>query len=108
MNVPNWYSLTLLALAAFRTWRLLAVDDILNVPRRYVTRLPKGWKEGDPVPANYNYALPAFIACPWCLGFWLSLAWWGLWQAWPHGTLVAASVAAVSALVPLADRLTSD
>jgi hypothetical protein len=100
--------LLLLALAAFRTWRLLAEDDLLDRPRRYVTRLGSGWeKDGDPVPAGYRIGLGKFVACPWCLGFWLALAWWAAWQAWPHATEVAAVPLALSALVPVVERLTS-
>lgn len=105
MNIPNWYTLLLLALASFRVWFLFAKDDILNSPRRYVTRLGSKWKEGDPAPKGYRATLGEFIDCPWCLGFWTSMAWWGLWQAWPHGTLIAAVPFAISALVPAASKL---
>lgn len=106
MNVPNWWAAILLGLAAWRTWKLLAEDDILNKPRRYVTRMgPKWKKEGDPLPKAYRDGLAEFLKCPYCLGFWTALGWWGLWQAWPHGTLVAAGAVAVTALVPLVNRL---
>lgn len=109
MNVPDWYELVLLAAAAFRSWRLLAEDDILDRPRRYVTGLGGKWqKEGDPLPDGYRIGLGSFIVCAWCLGAWLALAWWGAWQAWPHGTLVVAVPFVLSALVPLSERLTSD
>ena len=39
MSVPGWYELLLLSLAAWRVFHLLAEDDILDRPRRYVTRL---------------------------------------------------------------------
>ncbi len=55
--------------------------------------------EGDPVPAEYRVRLMQFVLCPWCFGFWIAAGWWGLWQAWPHGTLVAASVMAISAIL---------
>lgn len=106
MNIPNWYALVLLALAAFRVWKLAAEDDILDRPRRYVTRLGSGWKkEGDPLPDGYRYRLAAFISCEWCLGFYVALGWWGLWSAWPHGTLIAAAPLAISALLPLAAKI---
>lgn len=97
MSVPNWYQLLLLVLAAFRTWKLLADDDLLDGLRRHVTRL--GAYESGPFPPGYRKKLGDFISCPWCFGFWISLAWWGMWQWLPHGTLVVASVAAISALV---------
>ncbi len=81
----------LLALAAWRTWVLVSRDDIAERPRRYVTRVTRSWE---------------FFECPYCLGFWIGLAWWGAFQLWPHGTPIAASAVAVTALVPLVERLT--
>lgn len=106
MSVPDWYALVLLSLASFRTWRLLAEDDIMDRPRRYLTRLGD-WEEADedkpspPWPAGYRVQVAKFINCPWCLGFWISLAWWGMWEWLPHETLVVASAAAISAVVGL-------
>jgi hypothetical protein len=50
-----------LALAAWRTWHLIALDDITDRPRRYVT-------EG-------RDKLLEFVECPYCMGFWVALAW---------------------------------
>ena len=108
MDVPNWYSLALLGAATFRVWRLLAEDDLTDRARRYVTRLGTRWqKDGDPVPDGYRVGLMKFILCPWCSGAWLAAAWWGAWQAWPHGTLVVAALAALSLFPPLIERLSS-
>lgn len=108
MKVPDWYVFILLALAAYRTWRLLAEDDILDRPRNALLRLDPHWqKEGDYTGDGYRERLGTFLSCPWCLGFWLVLAWWGAWQAWPHGTTVVAVPMALSALVPLIERVTS-
>lgn len=54
----------ILALAAYRLWRLLALDTILDRPRTAITdraegRWWAGWAEA--------------IYCPWCLGFWCCL-----------------------------------
>jgi len=85
--VPSWYGLILLGLAAYRTWRLLAEDSILDKPRlRLYQRIRKE-------------SFVDFVSCPWCFGAWLVLAWWGAWQLWPHGTLVAAGPLALSAVV---------
>ena len=84
--IPSWYALILLTLAAYRTWRLLAEDTILDRPRSRLIR-----REG----------VSEFVSCPWCLGFWLAVVWWAAWWAWPHGVLVAAAPFAVSALVGL-------
>jgi hypothetical protein len=94
MDIPSWYELLLLALAAYRIWYLLGQDTILDRPRRSVT-----------TKSEYVETL---LECPYCAGFWVSLAVWGAWQAWPHGTLVVAGALAVAALVPLIERITSD
>jgi hypothetical protein len=106
MNVPQWYAVVLLTLASFRTWKLLADDDIMDRARRWVTRLGK-WDAG-PFPDDYRQKLAEFINCPWCFGFWISLAWWGAWQWLPHATLVAASVFAISAVVGLIARASAE
>lgn len=109
MSVPGWYVLLLLSLAAFRTWRLIAEDDILDRPRRYVTRLGDRWeKDGDPIPSDYRIGLGKFLACSWCLGFWVALAWWGAWQVAPLETEVVSVPLAIAALLPLLDKVTSD
>ena len=93
MSIPDWYILILLALASYRTWRLLAEDEILERPREW---LIGGRKR-----------LAEFVVCPWCLGFWVALGWWGAWQIWEFGTEVVAVPLALSALVPLIERVTS-
>lgn len=106
MSIPDWYQIALLALAAFRSWRLLAEDDILDRPRRYVTALGSEWrKEGDKLPANYRIKLMEFISCPYCLGAWIGLVWWGAFQFSEHVTLVVATPFAISALIVFANRL---
>lgn len=91
--VPDWWTVTLLALAAFRVFRLIGEDLILDGPRDRLTR-------------RLGEKSELFILCPWCLGFWLSVGWWLAWVAWPHWTLVAATPWAISAIVGLvASRL---
>lgn len=99
MTIPDWWVFTLLGLAAYRTWRIVAVDDITEWPRRWVLRLPRKWKHGDKIPEKYREKWALFFLCPWCAGFWISLAWWGAWQEWPHGTVVVAVPLAISAVV---------
>lgn len=96
MSVPQWYELILLALAAFRSWKLIGDDTILDTPRKW--SLKAAFKLGGPKAKDYWETL---IECPWCAGFWLSLLWWGAWQLWPHGSLVAAAPLAISAFVGL-------
>ncbi len=108
MKTPDWYSLVLLALASFRTWRLLAEDDITESLRRYVTRLPRRWKVGEIIPASYREGLAGFIECPWCLGFWCAVAWWGAWEISPHWATIAAVPLALGALVPFFSKVSSE
>ena len=94
MSVPDWWATLLLSLAAWRPWWLLSQDTILVRPRQRVM-------EGRP-------HVEQFIDCPYCSGFWLALAWFAAWQAWPHGSLVAASFAAIAAVVAIVGSLLSD
>ncbi len=83
--IPNWYSLVLLSLASYRVFRLLAEDTILD-------------------PLRDRFAKPEsktseFLACAYCFGAWISIAWWFAWVAWPHWSLVIAAPFAISAIV---------
>jgi hypothetical protein len=85
----------LLSLAAWRVFQLLAEDDLLEPPRRYVTsRVSDYWQD--------------FLSCAYCLGAWCALAWWLAWEIWPHGTLVVATPWALSAGVIGASKVLSD
>ena len=101
MKIPDWYSLVLLSLAAFRIWKLIGDDTILDRPR--AVSMLWVFKLGGPRAKDYWETL---IECPWCAGFWVSLAWWGAWQAWPHGIIVASVPLAISAVVGLIGQLT--
>lgn len=88
MNVPEWWPTVLLVLAAFRVTRLVGWDDLTAPWRLWVRR-------------RFGKGAETFVACPWCIGWWISVAWWGAWLLWPHATLVAATPWAISALVGL-------
>ena len=79
---PSPWAFALFALAAFRVWRLLAEDTLLD-PLRY--RLVRG-------------KLAEFVSCPYCLGAWVAVGWWAAWY-WlsSHWTLVVAVPFALSA-----------
>jgi uncharacterized protein DUF1360 len=94
-NIPNWWQFALLAGAAFRTWRLLAADAILDKPREWLTRRAKA------EAGKHREEVDIFLHCPWCLGFWVTLAWWGAWLIWPHATVLLAVPWAANALVGL-------
>lgn len=95
-HVPDWWQFVLLTLAAYRVWRLGAWD---KVTERWRFRLVRFNRLG------YRAGLAEFMQCPWCLGFWIVLAWWAAWLAWPHGTLVAAAPFALSTAVGTLGRL---
>ena len=108
MEVPDWWEFTLLALAAWRVFHLIGHDDILDKPRRYVTRLRADWeKEGDPTGKDYREKLGAFLECPYCLGFWIALIWWVAWLIFPTETVWLAVPWAISAGVVGAHRFLS-
>ena len=97
--IPGWWQFLLLALAAYRVWRLLAEDEILDGPRARLLGAA-GWRpdHGDP-PAGFRYGLSGFITCPWCLGFWITVAAWAAWRLAPGLTVEAAVPFALSATV---------
>lgn len=101
-DVPGVWAFLLLALAAFRVYRLIAEDTILDWPRRRLLRLGNEWmQEGDHVPDEFREKWSLFITCPWCLGFWLSVAAWLAWLWQPRWTLILATPFAISAVVAL-------
>lgn len=113
--IPEPYEFVLLALIAYRAWRLLAEDDILERPRRWLVRLPYEWEERDErgvaqkLPVEYKEKWALFITCPWCAGAWVSLAIYVIYLAtlgsWPDSgedAVVGAGVwFAISAAVGL-------
>lgn len=105
--IPSWYGFILLSLAAWRSWYLLAYDDILSRPRRYVTKVPRSWKEGDPAPRGSRYWLIDWLECPFCSGWWSAIIWYGTFLVWPHGTLIAAVFCALGAGVVAAHKFLS-
>jgi hypothetical protein len=103
-DIPDWWTLILLGLAAYRIQRLIAVDTLLDTPRLWLVGLGP-WKEGQPTPPTYRSRLADFLRCPWCLGFWVALAWWAAWQQWPREALVVAAPFALSTAVGLIAQL---
>lgn len=87
MTIPAWYALLLLTLAAYRSWRLAAVDEIGDNPRNWLLdRAP--W-------------LQKWLFCPWCAGAWFAVGWWAAFEIWPRWTLIVATPFAISLLVGL-------
>lgn len=102
MRVPDWYGLVLLTLAGFRLWRLVAVDVVTRKLREPILGMTE---ERHNRPAfswpGYRPKLAEFVHCPWCLGAWCCIGWWGAWLVWPRGTLVASVPFAISAICGL-------
>ncbi len=90
--IPDWWEFALLALAAFRVWKLLAEDVIFD---RFRERLLELF-ETNPARAS---AIFGFLACGWCLGFWVAVAWWLAWLVWSYGVLVFATPWALATIV---------
>lgn len=108
MEVPDWYELLLLGLASWRLFHLVAHDDILDRPRRYVTRLNGSWRqEGDATGEDYREGLANFLTCPFCAGAWVAGVVWALWLMFPTETLFASVPFVLSAVVVAAQRYMS-
>jgi hypothetical protein len=98
-GVPEPWAFALIVGAAYRLWRLAAADSILDGWRDRLVRAAK-----HNTPEEYREKVDIFLHCPWCLGFWITLAWFAAWWAWPHETLIAAAPLAASASVGLVQR----
>lgn len=123
--MPTWWEATLLALLAFRLTRLLGWDDLTVSFRHWLTGLSDDeysalaewvydvekaggdpweqayWTPGQRIPDPRRFYLAKMIHCPWCAGWWISLAVAAGWWLWPWGTIRAALPFALSALVGL-------
>ena len=85
MTAPSLPVLLILTFGSYRLWRLAALDSILNRPRdRVVATRPR---------------LDSFVACPWCLGFWIAAACTVAWWVWPAVTVAVLLPFAVSSAV---------
>jgi len=90
---PDPWSFLLLGLAAWRMWKLIASDLILERPVDSALRRLE--------PAARRTFWREFLACSYCSGTWLALIWWGAWMLWPTGTTIAAVPWALAAVVGL-------
>ena len=89
------WAFALLALAAWRTWKLIGDDVISERPRVWLLyKLRRGANE------RWDY-WAAFLGCSYCLGSWCALSWWASWMLWPDATELAATPLAISAVVGL-------
>lgn len=125
---PDALDFLLLGLAAFRLTRLAGWDDLTITPRRWLTGLGDddhhAWASAidelrqdgkdpwmPPMDTSASWSAPPvsrarfyvgkMIRCPWCAGWWVSLAVWLGWLAWPHAITSASIPLALSAVVGL-------
>lgn len=94
--LPSWWQFLILLMAVFRIFHLLCCDTILNRPREKLIR-----RAQHKVPGKYRKEVDIFIHCPWCLGWWISLAFAVCFEFWPHATLLFAFPWALSLAVAL-------
>jgi hypothetical protein len=100
--IPAPWQFVLLALAAYRAWRLIGIDDITAGLRDRV--IGRTLYETGSDPDAYRPTLDKLIGCPWCLGAWIALAVTAAWWAAPHWTLIVCVPFAVSAAVGLVSK----
>lgn len=101
MRVPHALELVILALAAWRTYRLLAFDVILQPLRERLIRRAEDDGYVYVGEGEYRPTLDKFVHCPYCLGFWLCVAWWVAYLVWPHGAVWLAVPWALSGVLAL-------
>ena len=73
MDSPGVLDVILLVGFTARLTRLVTVDDILEPVRVGILYR---------VPARVTSATASLLSCPFCIGFWLSLAVLASWVAW--------------------------
>ena len=72
-NVPGPWQFAIAVMAVHFAFYLLSESVLLQRPRDWLLhRLDSDEAQ-------------AFVECPWCLGWWLSLAAWTSWLVFPHG-----------------------
>ena len=123
--IPSPLVLLVLALAALRTWRLLALDTLpvlvwlrdravgyqAPVDRATSGRtLTEGritdWDDG--AASTARPLLAEWLQCPWCSGLWLAAGWYAAWAEEPRDTIYAACALAMSTVVGVIQSLLPD
>lgn len=76
-------------------WRVTALLSYERGPWDVALRLRErvGFEHDDDgrVVQYPDRNLPRLIACPWCLGVWVTPLIWGLWEVWPTAVMVVAA-----------------
>lgn len=118
--VPSWWTFVLLTLGAYRVYRIVARDTITE-PLRAAVSMPdatavtlddlegsrvlftRAWLDDRP-PHPLVVYVATLIRCPWCLGFYVSVAAWVAWDVAPSWTTFLAVPFAMSAVVGLLSK----
>jgi len=90
--IPHPWPALVITLGAYRLLRLLGWDTFPLAVRA------RAWVIGD------NKLLTEMFGCPFCLGFWVSLAVYLAWLWQPTGTLYAAAPFALSGAIGLISK----
>lgn len=99
------WPLLIVALGIYSITRLISIDSIIDRQRDwFYLRFPREGqtiKIGSPFPGRgrcqfivtgdqyyvtVGHKLGELVSCPWCMGFWVSLAVFGAFILWPVGT----------------------
>lgn len=93
------WQFVVVTLGAYRLWRIAARDTITEPVREAVTGYDDDEAPGltDAPRKTWRIYVSGLVRCPWCLGFWISLAVYGAWLLWPHATFYALTPFAISA-----------
>lgn len=114
IELLTFIQLLILSFGSYSITRLIVTDDfaLFSVPRNWIKKHfpPEDWAMDTKPPDRVQYRrvsngvyvvtkghwLGELISCPWCAGFWVSLALWIFFLIWP--TLI------IGLLVPFALR----
>lgn len=102
MRHPDALEFAVLSLAAFRLVRLVGWDKLTRGFRERLCRMSE--REGHTYTGGkpYRAGVHEWITCPWCMGAWVTGAWWLAWLAWPsavYGLSVPLAAMAIVGLV---------
>jgi hypothetical protein len=97
MKFPDWWQTAILIAASWRTWQLIAHDEIADRFRRWALKIGRDWREGTPAPPGYRARWGKWLICPYCAGFWMALAWFAAYEIYPRGTIFVGLPLALSA-----------
>jgi hypothetical protein len=108
--LPSPFAFLVLALAAFRLTRLVGWDEFPPAvrARQALTGETVHHNVTDSQGPIYRWRRPTlakFLACPYCVGFWIGLAVYLLWVFLPTQTFYAALPLALSAAVGITARM---